>query len=129
MQVPEALRWTIYQRIQQDERKCPGSEIHPKSHGPQAQVRAQLLQEEEGSVGSAGCREQAPAPRKGGWHGHWFGKLKTRARCLGLGLLLRGHSGASVQQWRCPTSTNLLSVAISKHKTLSVAYASIKLNP
>ena len=31
---------------------------------------------------------QVSAPRKGGWHDQQLGKLETRARGLGLGLLL-----------------------------------------
>lgn len=42
VQVPEALGWAVHQRVQQDERQRPGSEIHPKPHGPQAQVRGNL---------------------------------------------------------------------------------------
>lgn len=84
-QVPEALRWTVYQWIQQDERKRSGSEIHPKSHGPQAQVRALLPGEGEGSLGHAGCREAGLSSQergvawpvvwktrdKGKWAGAW----------------------------------------------------------
>lgn len=43
LQNSEALRWIVHQWIQQDERKRSGSEIYPKSNGPQAQVRAPLF--------------------------------------------------------------------------------------
>lgn len=94
-QVPAALRWAVHQRIQQDERERSGSEIHSKSHGPQAQVRALFPGDWEGSLGHAGCREAGlsseesgvarPVVRKTQDKGKRAGAWSPPARlCLGL---------------------------------------------
>lgn len=83
MQVPEALGWTIYQRIQQDERKCPGSEIHPKSHGPQAQVRAQLSSGRGRQRGQYRLQGADPSSKERGMAQTVVGKTQDKSKLSG----------------------------------------------
>lgn len=82
-QVPEALGWAVHQWVQQDERQCPGSEIHPKPHGPQAQVRGNLW---------------CPSPHPGS-HCHTGPAAPTEAMSVSTAAVTTQAASAALQWW------------------------------